>query len=219
MERHNYTADQLIRKKRSEGELWKHGIIVNEYLPCIESEKNTEIRTKDEITNRALALCFVALKGEGLQGKRLEKLKVKYNINDKLSPKEKNFSENSNASYQNIADATWRYESLWVMLWALCYLDKLDYPSELCDPGKAVGIISKYSEVEFKFKAKVRSKSEILDEADLIYRFHWSCVNSQLQNDNFPDDLDLRVVSERHYSLNWLINAFNEEWDNVSTDT
>jgi len=68
-------------------------------------------------------------------------------------------------------------------------------------------------------KAKLRPQSELLDAADLIYRYHWAVVNARTKNEAGPANLDSGVVMERHYVLNWLIQNGNQEWDNISTDT
>jgi hypothetical protein len=60
---------------------------------------------------------------------------------------------------------------------------------------------------------------EILDQADLILRLDWACVNARVKKEPAPGNLDKGVVFERHHSLNWLINYMNQDWDNVSTDT
>jgi hypothetical protein len=68
-------------------------------------------------------------------------------------------------------------------------------------------------------RAKPRSKQEILDQADLILRFDWACVDARVNNENVPGELNPSVVYERHYALNLLIKHKDLDWDNVSTDT
>ena len=72
---------------------------------------------------------------------------------------------------------------------------------------------------QFISSAKLRTPSEILDQADLIYRYHWAVVDARVNGKEPPAKLDPSVVMERHYALNWLIGYMNQEWDDVSTDT
>ena len=65
------------------------------------------------------------------------------------------------------------------------------------------------TEQEFRAKATLRSKREILDQADLILRLDWACVDARTKNQAAPGNLDSGVVFERHHSLNWLINYMN----------
>ena len=105
------------------------------------------------------------------------------------------------------------------MLWALGFIDKLERPDAICDVKRAVTILRDNGRQGFLRKSKLRPQSEILDVADLIYRYHWViedvCVNGQ----KALAGLDLGVVMERHYALNWLIGYMGQAWDDISTDT
>lgn len=106
------------------------------------------------------------------------------------------------------------------MLWALGYVEKLGAPTELCNVGKDVGYLQqKDSFADFLSGASLRSKSEILDEADLIYRYNWVCVDSRVNDKTPPAGLNGGVAYERHRALNWLICYLDQEWDDVRTDT
>jgi len=67
--------------------------------------------------------------------------------------------------------------------------------------------------------ANLRPIGEILDEADLIYRYHWAVKNARSKGEPPPANLDKGVVLERHHALNWLIGYMDQEWDDISTDT
>lgn len=101
------------------------------------------------------------------------------------------------------------------MLWVLGYIDKLDYPSGVCDVPKAFKILDEAGSYnDFFNKSKMKNVNEILDETDLIYRYNWACVNTRLKGQEAPSNLDSGVVKERHYAFNWL-----QDWDDISTDT
>jgi hypothetical protein len=89
----------------------------------------------------------------------------------------------------------------------------------MCNVANDVGIIYKLTEEQFRKKAKLRSKKEILDQADLILRLDWACVSARVKGEPAPGKLDKGVVFERHHSLNWLISYLNQNWDDVTTDT
>jgi Domain of unknown function (DUF4272) len=56
------------RRKRCSEELLKTlGIPINPSLPAIESEEETVPRSAEDIAKRAVGLCAVALKGDGLK--------------------------------------------------------------------------------------------------------------------------------------------------------
>jgi hypothetical protein len=81
---------------------------------------------------------------------------------------------------------------------------------------------------------KIRSASEILDQQDLILRIHWSIRDAYINGRELPANLNWAqpdkwvpanasvaagVVGQRHYSLNWLCNFMDAEWDDVDTPT
>jgi hypothetical protein len=72
---------------------------------------------------------------------------------------------------------------------------------------------------QFVADATLRPVAEVLDEADLIYRYDWAVVDARINNKPVPLGVDPGVVQERHYALNWLIGYMDQDWDDVSTDT
>jgi hypothetical protein len=217
----NPTKDQQERRKQSEEYCMLHAIPVykDSNALFVDPEDTVTIRTKDEVVNRALALCFVGLKSEGMEDKLLEKIDKDYGISSKLSPQESAYTTAGKPTEQQRVDANWRYESLHIMLWALGFVDTLGYPNKLCNVADDVKIIHDLTAQQFREKAKLRSKKEILDQADLILRLDWACVNARLKQDPMPGGLNSEIVQERHHSLNWLIKYLNQDWDDVSTNT
>ncbi len=215
------TADQIERRTKSEDYCKSKNIPVykNPNSLFVETDDKVTIRTKDEIVDRALALCYLGLKSEGLEQVHLDKMDKEFNIKAKLTEEEKLYAYNEKPTEQQKTDANWRYESLHVLLWSLGYIDKLSYPGEMCNVADDVKIIYELKEQKFRQNAKLRTKKEILDQADLILRLNWACVNARVKNEQAPSGLNSSVVYERHYSLNWLIKFMNQEWDKVTTDT
>ncbi len=217
----NATPDQKARRAKSEEYCQSRNIPVyeNPNSLFVEPEASVVLRTKDEIVDRAFALCYLGLKSEGLEQVHLDKMDKNYNISSKLTETEKAYAFAAQPSEQQKIDANWRYESLHVLLWALGYIDSLSYPDQMCNVSEDVKIIYELGEKGFREQANLRSKTEILDQADLILRLDWACVNARVKQEEAPRGLNSSVVYERHYSLNWLIKYMNQDWDNVTTDT
>jgi hypothetical protein len=215
------TKDQKERRSKSEEFCKSKNIPVykNPNSLFVESDENVVIRTKDEVVDRAIALCYLELKSEKADKKMLADFNKKYNVLSKLTPMEKEFALSDNPTEQQMTDANWRAESYHTMLWALGYVDSLKYPNEMCNVGEDVKHLFLRTEKEFRDNSKLRTKAEILDQADLILRLDWACVNARTKNESAPGGLDGGVVYERHYSLNWLIHFQDQEWDVVTTDT
>jgi hypothetical protein len=219
----NITPTEKQRERRSQSEAYCKSydvpIYSNHNALFVDSDENVVIRTKDEIVDRALALCFIGLKSEGLEQQHLDKMAEDYKIHTKLSTEENAYVKAEKPTEQQTINANWRYESLHIMLWALSFIDTLTYPCEMCNVANDVQIIHKLTETEFREKAKLRSKKEILDQADLILRLDWACVSARIKNQDAPSNLNASVVLERHYSLNWLINYMQQDWDYIQTNT
>jgi len=213
------SEEQDQRKTRSIAYCKANTVPAFNTLPCIESETVTKIRTKDEVVKRALALVYLGAKSEGVEKGVLNRIDSIYQIRENFSAQELKYVDNQAPTQQETVNASWRYESLHVMLWALGYVDELKYPSEACDVATDVGFIVPRNLEEFTNDAKLRSKKEILDQADLIYRLHWAVVDARIKSGEPPGNLHPSVAYERHYALNWLMNYMNQDWDDISTDT
>lgn len=209
----------MTRKEKTETKLRKLGIPVNPHLPEIESNEEVALRPAEEVARRAIGLFAVAVRGEGLEKDEVLGFLRGRGFEDEATPKEKEFLFKETPTEQEKINFTWRYESLWVLLWALGLIEELDYPSSICDVPKAAEIIVNSPATTFVNEAKLRSVAEILDEADLIYRYDWAVVDARIKGLDAPCDLDPGVVYERHYALNWLIGYFDQHWDDVTTDT
>lgn len=215
------TIDQKKRRAKSEKtcEANKIPIYKNPNSLFVESENDVELRTKDEVVDRVMALLYLGLKSEGLEQVNLDKMDEDYGISSKLTSIEKEYAFSSDPTEQQKINANWRYESLHVLLWSLSYIDELAYPDKMCNVADDVVIVYELGAEKFRNQAKLRSKKEILDQADLILRYDWACVSARVKKENAPGSLNPSVVYERHFSLNWLIKFMNQDWDNMTTDT
>ncbi|WP_440117883.1 DUF4272 domain-containing protein [Paenibacillus sp. QZ-Y1] len=218
----------IQRKERSEQLLTEQGIPYNEHLPARAGDEQAVIRSEEEVARRAVALCIAALKGECLgAGESAEDTAAlvqevidKYDAASFFSPVERGFIEQHGAEHQEIISFSWGYEAYHVMFWALGYVKELGAPVDLCNVEKAVGYLQKCDDVEvFIAGGQLRSKNEILDAADLIYRYNWVCVDSCVKDQTPPAGLNGGVAYERHRALNWLICYLDQDWDDVRTDT
>ena len=118
---------------------------------------------------------------------------------------------------------SWKYEGIYVLLWALNQVDELYFPAGMINMDdlkiRDYPIGKDKDPKDFINSAlSIREKAEILDANDLYYRLDWACVDARLKNTT-PEGVNPAVVYERHYALNWLINYSDQDWDDVSCDT
>ena len=215
----NATPDAFERKRRSVARMHAEGVPVLDTLPVIEGESQALRRTKQEIAYRAMSLLAVAARGEGVEREVVLGVSEGYGLGPHFSPAERAFLHDPAPSDHDRVQFSWRYEAAWVMLWALGYVDSLGRPDHICDVPKAVEAMLSRSAEQFVADARLRPLAQILDEADLIYRYHWAVVEARIQGEPVPAGLDPGVAMERHHALNWLIGYLGQDWDDISTDT
>lgn len=211
----------LERRRRSEALLHERAIRVLETLPPVVADEEVTLRAPEEVAQRAAALCAVAVRGEGLEQEKAIGILKGAGLWDAASPAEKAFLRDPEPSKQDMIQFCWRYEGLWVMLWALGYVDGLGLPDAICDVPRSAEIMLKVlaKPQAFVDQARLRPAEEILDLLDLTYRCHWVTTDARVNGGEPLPGLEPGVTQERHYALNWLTCIRNEDWDEVNTDT
>ena len=216
----NYkTAEQ--RKKQTEKYLKSLNVPFIDHLPLIEEENEVKIRTAQEIAERILILVYLAYVSEVPDEKEnvIEFLKTNL-LWDKVSPDEKVLFQKEELTDQETTNISWRSEGVWLLLWTINKVDKLELPTEQVEIPNIVSRLPEFltDPTEFIKNAIVRPTTEILDQSDLVYRLHWATRNADLNNQPMPANLDLSIIMERHYAINW-VTFYADEWDEISTDT
>ena len=214
------------RKQESIARLIENSIPYIEHLPVIESVDEACIRSAEEIAKRAIT-CLLTIQVACDINNNHYDLETKdffigllnqYAVADQLTAKETAIL-NGQASPQDVINMMWKYESYWILLWALGIVDELKYPDQVADCDFAIQAVSSCDSFEtFMQKTKLRDIEQILDEADLIYRYDWACVEARLKQQSTPASLNASVVLERHAALNWLIQ-YDADWDQPDVNT
>ncbi len=202
------SQEALDRRARSNEKLAAESVNVPADLPVfpVDSTK-AKLRTKEQIAQRAIAVCLTAFKAERMDDEKIEAL-VKSYKEEKLkffTPDEKEFIESAAPTNEARNHYLWRYEGLVILMWSLGYSETLDRPDASLDVGKTVSYLSGKNYEQFLAGANVRSVNEILDEADLIHRYQWAINDARKHGKQAPTGLDRGIVQQRQDMLNWLI--------------
>lgn len=210
--------DASGRKKRSERILVSEGVPFKSDLPLFPLSSDTLPRSTTEVAYRALCVLMTAMKAERMDQTMALRVIRQYGLAAHFSPREKEFIRCATPTTQEKTAFLWRYEAAWVLLWALAYIDGLSIPNKTCDVDRAVICMRDRNTKSFINDAKLRPLTQLLDQADLTYRYHASMTDSQQGQRMNPAGLKANVVSERRYALGWLIRYPDKEWDDISTD-
>ncbi|WP_414644639.1 DUF4272 domain-containing protein [Bradyrhizobium sp.] len=157
--------------------------------------------------------------GSGLDGEIVARVLESYGLRSHLTPKELPFVLDSSPSQHDRVQFSWRHEAAWALLWALGFVAQLGKPAQMCDVDFLGNTVAGRTRSQFIDDAELRPIADILDQADLIHRYHWAVRNAQIEGQQIPAGLHPGVTDERHHALNWLIGSRGQAWDDVSTDT
>ena len=188
--------------------LKSQGVPFIDHLPLVYETSEVAPREKDEVIARAICsfaaiMCACTIKDNGEltdEDKQYAKdfLDNRFGCIDKLTRMERRVIEGE-ASCDEAVKVSWKYESLWALMWAMGLVKKLDFPKDTCD----CDFVMKTFSDDFSERVKMRGTDEILQALDLIYRYHWACVNARV-NGSKSAGLDEEVVMERRGGLEWL---------------
>jgi len=213
------------RKMRSINILEAQGIPYIDELPVIKSSYEITGKTLDDIAKRAIVLCICCNFASDLVSNKKKKyikeskkfftkLLDSFNVKDVMTKDEKLLFDKMDKKLA--VQIAWQFEGYVILLWTLGLIDEILFPDELIEPDSVTAIVSACDSYrEFVEKCQLRSVHEVLDLADLTYRYNWYCVESKI-NDEEPV-MNPEIVMERHRALNWLLT--NEKWDKVEINT
>ncbi|ASP33606.1 DUF4272 domain-containing protein [Labrenzia sp. VG12] len=207
------------RKARSIEILRSEGVKYIDHLPKIETVDESLRRTEEEVVRRTLALAIVAVKAESDDYSLGQELIAQFGAEGYFTPHEEAFMKDRAPTEHERIQFVWCYEAVHVLLWAMGIYDEIGSLGVITDVPVLAETLRDLGPDGLRARASLRSQAELLDAADLIYRYHWAVVDARINGRAAPTSLDPGVVYERHYTLNWLIGYSDQPWDDISTDT
>lgn len=217
------SEEGYIRKTASMEKLKALGIRAIDHLPELPPSDVVSLRTHLEMAQRAATAliiiqfaCDVAYEQMPVEDARQaarENLK-KYGLKRLLTEREKLFLSAPVPDKTEATQIIWHYEACWVLMWALHLLDELPFPDTICNTQTAIATLFSCPDFRaFYSRTRARSASEILDEADLNYRYNWACTQSGLDGEKPAADMNASVVIERKRAFDWLLRLAESDWD------
>lgn len=222
--------ESVERRNKSMALLGEKHIYVTPWLPLLHERAEEPGRTVEEVCGRAAALLAVSLYSECRLGEHMSYEEAgdfikpvieSCGAEEFFSPNERAYLGDPDSTEQTQIQFAWQYENLWVMEWALGLTDDLFWPTRICDvPGTVRLLKGCQTMEELLAAARLRPRAELLEQADLIYRLHWACVDARVMGMPAPQGLEEGVVMERHRALFWLAGCDEMcPWDDVDLST
>ncbi len=189
-------------------------------IPYLEESKvipinsNTKLMNKKDVFDRALSEYVVASMAlYALEGKTSSILNILDEMDEKLQVKKVLSNGDINdihAIYdgrvpkQQLQDVSWLFEGSAVLLWALGLFKK---PSSNQETR-----VNELDELFFNStydallsKSNLLPKEEIMEFADLIFRYQWACREARAKNQQLSN-LNELIVQEQRQELEWILN-------------
>ena len=220
------TDIRVKRREKSNKIIESLGITCFRDLPLIEGSDEVKLKNVDQICKRAIAsLLSIQLACDIIEGNDYQESKEyfldlldKFDVRDNLLYKERKLFD-GDYTMQEAVDVSWTYECYWALCWALGLINKMGFPSDVCNTKIAISFVSICKDYnDFKRKVKLRDVEEILDMLDLYFRYHWACVEHEINGDAEIKDLNGEVVAERRRGLEWLIQD-EKDWNDITLNT
>jgi hypothetical protein len=185
----------------------------------IESDDEVTLRSSEEVLQRLIALWAVAGSAFLKDNRHFREYVAARSHESYLSKEERLFLQEDSPSKKRVTQFTWRLECLFFLGWAAGLIPEIEIPSIESSCGSMMDLFPADMEEPIKLRdaLRLRSKEEILDWADLLYRLHWATREFGV---SVSSRVNPGVVQEWHLAVNWLTRYNDEEnWDWVTTDT
>lgn len=202
----------LERKQNSENQLSSLGIHLTDNLPPLEEESKISLKPAQEIAERILILTYLNCihSDNSLREDIVTFLKAE-GLFDKATAAEKDLFLKDEFTDEDATIVAWRGESIWMLLWAINLVDTLTLPTSQADLNEVFKRLPPFlqSTSQFINPATIRSKEEIMNQADLIFRLFWYIQHAQSPHEM---SFDIGVTFERYYSITWVC-GMRKEWE------
>lgn len=210
------------RKAFSEETIRSLGVRIHEHLPPIEAEDQVELRSIDEVFKRLIALWSVAGTAMLPGNTYFREYVVENNLQGWLSKRELEFLLREQPNKQQTIQFSWQLEALYFLGWCAGLFEHIAIPIVESSVKEFMDIFPQKKELPDQLRSAIqlRKKSDVLDQADLLYRLHWAVRNFRLSASETTPSVNGGIVQEWHRAANWMIRYDQEDnWDYVATDT
>ena len=178
------------------------------------SEKDVKIRKKWEIIRKVVAIVITRIAAQTFLEKKENMLKnlsdiieifeKKYQFKESLTKREREFLENKKENYQLNVEFYFRLETAQTLLWVLS-IDKLPDLNNFSDLAEIIEILENENLKSFARKCEIRSKNQILDVLDYMYRLNWA--NVEIKLNGYSRIVNESILYFTRLGLEWVVQS------------
>lgn len=178
------------------------------------SEKDVKIRKKWEIIRKVVAIVITRIAAQTFLEKKENMLKnlsdiieifeKKYQFKEFLTKREREFLENKKENYQLNVEFYFRLETAQTLLWVLS-IDKLPDLNNFSNLAEIIEILENENLKSFARKCEIRSKNQILDVLDYMYRLNWA--NVEIKLNGYSRIVNESILYFTRLGLEWVVQS------------
>lgn len=178
------------------------------------SEKDVKIRKKWEIIRKVVVIVITRIAAQTFLEKKENMLKnlsdiieifeKKYQFKEFLTKREREFLENKKENYQLNVEFYFRLETAQTLLWVLS-IDKLPDLNNFSDLAEIIEILENENLKSFARKCEIRSKNQILDVLDYMYRLNWA--NVEIKLNGYSRIVNESILYFTRLGLEWVVQS------------
>jgi hypothetical protein len=203
----------LQRKENTERILATYGLVIVDDLPLLEEEHAIILRTSQEIAQRILILTYLnCVATDHSLRQEVMMFLIHQKLWNHVTEEEKDLFHKTELTEGELSTILWRAESIWILLWSINKVDELELPNQEVDLQAIFPLLPGFFEPtdEFIRTASIRATSEILDQADFVFRLNWALREASLKGS--PSTLfNESIAYERFFAINW-VTGMRERW-------
>ena len=197
--------------------LIEHNIPYIKHMRTIPINKTTKLRNEEEILNKLIVDYTLSLFARYSHDKENKIINVAFNkIDERIGVRNLLTGEDisliddildNKISEDKLEEISLKMESVAVYLWALGLI-KRPFSSKYSDANEITKILFKSKNyVDLLYRCHLKSKSEILEYADLICRYHYAVRYYKMNGVN-QDILNESIIEKQHEALDY-ITSYN----------
>ncbi|AMD94258.1 hypothetical protein AXF11_00710 [Leptotrichia sp. oral taxon 847] len=178
------------------------------------SEKDVKIRKKWEIIRKIAAITITRIAAQTYFEKKSEGEKnlaeiigifeEKYQFKEILTKREKEFLENRVENSELNVEFYFRLETAQVLLWVLSIGEMPDL-NNFSDLTNIIEILENENLKSLARKCEIRSKNQILDTLDYLYRLNWANVEIKLEG--YERIVNESILYFTRLGLEWVVQS------------
>lgn len=208
------TKEDADRMKRNIKLMEKDKLPFYDKMEVNISEKDVKIRKKWEIIRKVVAIVITRIAAQTFLEKKENMLKnlsdiieifeKKYQFKELLTKREREFLENKKENYQLNVEFYFRLETAQTLLWVLS-IDKLPDLNNFSDLTEIIEILENENLKSFARKCEIRSKNQILDALDYMYRLNWA--NVEIKLNGYSRIVNESILYFTRLGLEWVVQS------------